>query len=94
MPCQAITLSSDSQDPISYGLDDRPALTLTQAAYFGLNEELEKARRAWLHYRIPRKHGPRRIAALAKEVQLRERYEQLLGHPVGQSVPMHDDLPF
>src|ERR1044071_4751080 len=97
MPFEAMTQYSDSQNPdapLSCSENERPPVYLTPAAYGGLNEELDKARRAWLHYRIPTKSGPRRIAALAKEAKLRERYEQLLGHPIGKPValPM-DSLP-
>ena len=87
MSVQAITQSSDSHDPVTYALDERPALLLTPAASQAIAEEIDKARRAWLHYRIPQKHGPRRIAALAKEAQLRERYFVLMGKT-------SDELPF
>lgn len=87
MPLQAITQSSDSQDPVTYALDERPALLLTPAASQAIAEEIDKARRAWLGYKIPTKTGPRRIAALAKEAQLRDRYFALMGKSSDDEIP-------
>ena len=99
MPSKAMTLASDSSNPpaLSCSPDERPPVTVSAMGQGYLAEELDTARRNWIHAvsKIPAKWGPRRVAAISKVEKLKRRYEQLLGHPVGkpdEQLPM-DGLP-
>lgn len=74
-----------------FALDERAACTVTPTGEEYLRAEEQEARQAWIIAiaSIPAKWGQRRTNAINKALRLRERYEQLIGHPAGH--PPADD---
>jgi len=87
MPSNAMSFASDSQNPVAYGPDDRPALSITFYAHDFLAAEIEEARLDWLNAvcRIPSRSGIKKTNAIKKANALQQRYEELLGHPVSKA---------
>jgi len=84
MASNAMSSATDSQNPLAYGPDDRPAVSITFYAHDFLAAEIEEARLDWLNAvcRIPSRSGIKKTNAIKKANALQQRYEELLGHPV------------